>query len=77
MPSATELEKDVVVPSPFTPKIQAKLNAQKEKAARDFRSDVVTVPVEEMMHVRKPPPTLVKIRDMLISLIGYPGCFSQ
>ncbi|KAF5025786.1 hypothetical protein F66182_2119 [Fusarium sp. NRRL 66182] len=35
--------------SPFTPKVQAKLLANKEKASRDFRSDVVTVPVEEMM----------------------------
>ncbi|KAF5012049.1 hypothetical protein FDECE_1870 [Fusarium decemcellulare] len=35
--------------SPFTPKVKAKLHANKEKASRDFRSDVVTVPMEEMM----------------------------
>jgi threonine aldolase len=43
MPSLTTPE------SPFTPKVQAKLLASREKASRDFRSDVVTVPVEEMM----------------------------
>lgn len=48
----------VDVPSPFTPKIHAKLQAQREKASRDFRSDVVTVPVEEMMTVSLSPPTL-------------------
>lgn len=72
MPSATELEKDVVVPSPVTPKIQAKLNAQKKKAARDFRSDVVTVPVEEMLHVRKNPNTCSKFSDVL-NLINRPS----
>ncbi|KAM5344010.1 hypothetical protein ACJ41O_012547 [Fusarium nematophilum] len=35
--------------SPFTPKVMAKLAANAEKASRDFRSDVVTVPAEDMM----------------------------
>ncbi|KAL5586183.1 hypothetical protein FOBRF1_016053 [Fusarium oxysporum] len=35
--------------SPFTTQIHEKLQAAKAKASRDFRSDVVTVPVEEMM----------------------------
>jgi threonine aldolase len=35
--------------SPFTPKVQSKLLANHEKASRDFRSDVVTVPIESMM----------------------------
>jgi threonine aldolase len=35
--------------SPFTPKVQSKLLSSREKASRDFRSDVVTVPIEEMM----------------------------
>ncbi|CAG1968548.1 unnamed protein product [Fusarium graminearum] len=33
----------------FTPKVQSKLYVSREKASRDFRSDVVTVPIEEMM----------------------------
>ncbi|TXC02822.1 hypothetical protein FocTR4_00015468 [Fusarium oxysporum f. sp. cubense] len=35
--------------SPFTTRIHEKLQAAKAKASRDLRSDVVTVPVEEMM----------------------------
>ncbi|KAH7219988.1 pyridoxal phosphate-dependent transferase [Fusarium oxysporum] len=35
--------------SPFTTRIHEKIQAAKAKASRDFRSDVVTVPVEEMM----------------------------
>ena len=76
MPSATEIEKEVVVPSPFTPKIRAKLNAQKEKASRDFRSDVVTVPVEEMMHVSI-LARLTKESEVLTLTAGYSGCFSK
>jgi threonine aldolase len=37
--------------SPFTPKVKAKLAANVEKASCDFRSDVVTVPTEDMMCV--------------------------
>ncbi|KAM5383381.1 hypothetical protein ACJZ2D_002074 [Fusarium nematophilum] len=33
----------------FTPAVQAKLHKASEKASRDFRSDVVTVPTEAMM----------------------------
>ncbi|KAK2674381.1 Zn(2)-C6 fungal-type DNA-binding domain [Fusarium oxysporum f. sp. vasinfectum] len=35
--------------SPFTTRIHERIQAAKAKASRDFRSDVVTVPVEEMM----------------------------
>lgn len=35
--------------SVLVPKLRAKLQTASEKASRDFRSDVVTVPVEEMM----------------------------
>ncbi|UPK97045.1 hypothetical protein LCI18_007980 [Fusarium solani-melongenae] len=34
----------------FTPKVKAKIAAHAEKASRDFRSDVVTVPTEDMMN---------------------------
>ncbi|KAM0274829.1 hypothetical protein ACHAPA_000935 [Fusarium lateritium] len=44
MPSLVETPE-----SPFTLKVQSKLLASREKASRDFRSDVVTVPIEEMM----------------------------
>lgn len=36
----------------FTAKAKAKIEAAQAKAARDFRSDVVTVPTESMMDVR-------------------------
>ncbi|TPX18840.1 uncharacterized protein E0L32_011455 [Thyridium curvatum] len=36
-------------PSPFTPEVRARFQANAEKASRDFRSDVVTVPTEDMM----------------------------
>lgn len=49
MPSVVE---DVqAAESIFTPKVKAKLAANAEKASRDFRSDVVTVPTEDMMNV--------------------------
>ncbi|EWZ85915.1 threonine aldolase [Fusarium oxysporum f. sp. lycopersici MN25] len=39
----------LVKESPITTRIHEKIQAAKAKASRDFRSDVVTVPVEEMM----------------------------
>ncbi|CAG9954907.1 unnamed protein product [Clonostachys rosea f. rosea IK726] len=44
MPSLLEQNESI-----FTPKIAAKLKAASDKASRDFRSDVVTVPTEGMM----------------------------
>ncbi|KAK7223505.1 hypothetical protein V2G26_011508 [Clonostachys chloroleuca] len=44
MPSLLEQNESI-----FTPKITAKLKAASDKASRDFRSDVVTVPTEGMM----------------------------
>jgi threonine aldolase len=35
----------------FTPQMSAKVKAAQDKASRDFRSDVVTVPTEQMMQV--------------------------
>lgn len=54
MPSVLEVNE-----SPFTPKVKGQLQANREKASRDFRSDVVTVPVEEMMKVNTNPPYLM------------------
>ena len=34
------------------PKVKATIAANQDKASRDFRSDVVTVPTEGMMEVR-------------------------
>ncbi|CAG9989704.1 unnamed protein product [Clonostachys byssicola] len=47
MPSLLEQNESI-----FTPKIAAKLKAASDKASRDFRSDVVTVPTEGMMEVK-------------------------
>ncbi|CAI6081549.1 unnamed protein product [Clonostachys chloroleuca] len=47
MPSLLEQNDSI-----FTPKIAAKLKAASDKASRDFRSDVVTVPTEGMMEVK-------------------------
>lgn len=49
MPSVVETVQ--ATESVFTPKVKAKLAAHAEKASRDFRSDVVTVPTEDMMNV--------------------------
>ncbi|CAH0036324.1 unnamed protein product [Clonostachys solani] len=45
MPSVVE----VTQPAPFGAKLKQKLAQTQEKASRDFRSDVVTVPTEDMM----------------------------
>ena len=37
----------------ISPRMGAKLKAATEKASRDFRSDVMTVPTESMMEVRR------------------------
>ncbi|VUC27485.1 unnamed protein product [Clonostachys rosea] len=47
MPSLLEQNESI-----FSPKIAAKLKAASDKASRDFRSDVVTVPTEGMMEVK-------------------------
>ncbi|CAH0056438.1 unnamed protein product [Clonostachys solani] len=47
MPSLLEHNESI-----FAPKIAAKLKAASDKASRDFRSDVVTVPTEGMMEVK-------------------------
>ncbi|WJG36947.1 pyridoxal phosphate-dependent transferase [Fusarium oxysporum Fo47] len=47
--SCLTLVNGLVKESPITTRIHEKIQAAKAKASRDFRSDVVTVPVEEMM----------------------------
>lgn len=42
---------EVTEPAPFGAKLKRKLAQTQEKASRDFRSDVVTVPTEDMMSV--------------------------
>ncbi|KAJ0141875.1 Uncharacterized protein HZ326_15277 [Fusarium oxysporum f. sp. albedinis] len=47
--TVSQLVNGLVKESPITTRIHEKIQAAKAKASRDFRSDVVTVPVEEMM----------------------------
>lgn len=51
----------------LTPKAVARLQAATEKASRDFRSDVVPVPIQAMMQVRAPVHGSPRRRRLLLS----------
>ncbi|KAK2474374.1 hypothetical protein H9L39_14334 [Fusarium oxysporum f. sp. albedinis] len=62
----------LVKESPITTRIHEKIQAAKAKASRDFRSDVVTVPVEEMMEAI----LAASVNDDIYDAEGNPSAFA-